>query len=179
MFAAKTRHIRLAGAAAAVAAVLVVPAPADAACRNTNANPNDISLADSKRATVCLLNHIRRSKGMRPFRENARLSLASQRHSNAMANHNFFAHGDFVGRIRSARYLRGARTWSVGENIAWGSWDYATPRSIVRGWMNSPPHRHNILNRRFREIGIGVSRGAPARGHEHAATYVTDFGSRS
>ena len=171
------RRIRLAGAALTLAAALAAPAQA-LACDNENQNPNDIPVADAKQATLCLLNDIRREKGLRPFREDRRLSRASQRHTNAMTEHNFFAHGDFVGRIRAARYLRGARGWTVGENIAWGSWDYATPKSIVRGWMNSPPHRHNILNSRFREIGIGLSRGAPVGGQERAGTYATDFGTR-
>ena len=83
-----------------------------------------------------------------------------------------------VGRIRSAHYLQGARGWTVGENIAWGSLDWATPRAIMRSWMNSPPHRANILNRSFRDIGIGVARGAPVSGVSNAATYVTDFGAR-
>ena len=171
------RRIRLAGAALTLAAALAAPAQA-LACANENDNPNDISVADAKRATLCLLNDIRRDKGLRALHEDRRLSTASQRHTNAMTEHNFFAHGDFVGRIRAARYLRGARGWTVGENIAWGSWDYATPKAIVRGWMDSPPHRHNILNRRFREIGIGLSRGAPVGGQERAATYATDFGTR-
>jgi uncharacterized protein YkwD len=174
----RTRNrLRIALAAAALAAGLAVPAQA-LACANENTNPNDMSLADAKSSTICLLNDIRRGKGLRPFRLNGRLSRASQRHTNAMTAHHFFAHGDFVGRIRSARYLRGAHGWTVGENIAWGSWDYATPGSIVEGWMHSPPHRANILNGRFREIGIGVSRGAPVGGMARAATYGTDFGTR-
>ena len=177
MLAATSRRIRLTGAAIAVAATLVAPAAAQA-CANADAHPHDVSLSATKRATLCLLNDIRRDKGMRPFKHNRRLSLASQRHSNAMASRNYFEHGDFVGRIRAANYLRGARGWTVGENIAWGSWDYATPRSIVRGWMNSHGHRANILSSRFREIGIGVSRGAPVGGQERAATYATDFGTR-
>ena len=177
MHAATIRRIRLAGATVVAAASLVAPAQA-MACDNANDNPNDIPVADAKRATLCLLNDIRRDKGLRPFHHNERLSLASQRHTNAMTERNFFAHGDFVGRIRSARYLRGARGWTVGENIAWGSWSYATPKAIVRGWMNSPPHRHNILNSRFREIGVGLSRGAPVGGQDRAATYATDFGTR-
>ena len=44
--------------------------------------------------------------------------------------------------------------------------------------MGSPPHRANILNRRFREIGIGVVLGAPQPGTDHAATYATSFGTR-
>ena len=47
--------------------------------------------------------------------------------------------------------------------------------------MASPPHRQNILNGRFREIGIGVVVGAPRRNvfGLPAATYATSFGSRS
>ena len=171
------RRIRLAGAALTLAAALVAPAQA-LACENENQNPNDIPVADAKQATLCLLNDIRREKGLRPFREDRRLSKASQRHTNAMTERNFFAHGDFVGRIRAARYLRGARGWTVGENIAWGSWDYATPKSIVRGWMNSPPHRHSMLSSRFRDIGIGITSGAPVQGVDRAAIYATDFGKR-
>jgi uncharacterized protein YkwD len=170
-------RIRLVIATAAVAAGLAVPAQA-LACDNANVNPNDMSLDHAKDSTICLLNDIRRGHGLRPFQLNGKLSRASQRHTNAMTAHHFFAHGDFVGRIRSARYLKGARGWTVGENIAWGSWDYATPASIVKGWMHSPPHRANILNGRFREIGIGVSRGAPVGGQDRAATYGTDFGAR-
>jgi uncharacterized protein YkwD len=164
---------------AAVVAGLVLPSQALAqSCANAGANPNDISVDAAKAATLCLLNGERRSHGLKSLRENSRLSLASQRHTNDMIDHRYFAHGDFVGRIRAARYLSRTRGWTLGENIAWGSWDYATPASIVEGWMESPPHRANILNRKFREIGIGLTRGAPMSGQDDAATYATDFGTR-
>jgi uncharacterized protein YkwD len=46
--------------------------------------------------------------------------------------------------------------------------------------MASPPHRRNILDARFREIGIGVVEGTPKRTRFSmpAATYATSFGSR-
>lgn len=173
-------RLRIAVAAAAtLAAVAAAPAPALAAgCANANANPNDISAGDAKDATLCLLNHERRDHHLRGFRDNARLNLASQRHANDMSDRHYFEHGDFVGRIRSARYLKNARGYTVGENIAWGSYDYATPASIVDAWMKSPGHRANILNGRFREIGLGVARGAPVGGQKDGGTYVTDFGTR-
>ena len=174
---AATRRIRIATTAAVLAAGLALPAQA-LACAHANDNPNDIPLAQAKRATVCLLNDVRRSHHLRAFHLNSRLSLASQRHTNEMVSRRFFAHGDFVGRIRAAHYLTGTHGWTVGENIAWGSWDYATPKETVSGWMHSPPHRANILNRSFREIGIGITRGAPATGMDRAATYATDFGTR-
>ena len=53
------------------------------------------------------------------------------------------------------------------------------PQAMVRLWMDSEGHRDNILNARFRHVGIGVATGAPANiGGGRAATYTTDFGYR-
>jgi uncharacterized protein YkwD len=173
-------RLRLAVAAAAtLVAVVAAPAPALAAgCANANVNPNDVSLGSAKDATLCLLNRQRAAHGLRRLSDNSRLDLASQRHANDMSDRHYFEHGDFVGRIRSAQYLKNARGYTVGENIAWGSFDYATPASIVDAWMHSPGHRANILNGRFHEIGLGVARGAPIGGQQDGGTYVTDFGTR-
>ena len=76
-------------------------------------------------------------------------------------------------------YLRRVRSWRAGENIAWGRGERATPREIVRAWMESPPHRANVLGRSFRELGVGVAPGAPVRErYGSEATYVHDFGVR-
>ena len=170
-------RIRFAAAAVTLAAALFSPADALAAnCANADANPNDISVTQARNATLCLLNVERRQRGIRPLKDNDKLTLASQRHANDMSRRHYFEHGDFVGRIKKARYLRGARGYTLGENIAWGSWDYATPANIVDAWMHSQGHKDNILNGRFREIGLGVARGAPVGGQQNAGTYVTDFG---
>jgi len=165
--------------AALSALALSAPASASAGtCAGADADPASTSVQTVKRATICLLNQQRRQHGLRKLKVNHRLSLASQRHSNSMVAHKVFAHGNFVGRIKAARYLQGSGSWSVGENIAWGSGELATAREIVRAWMNSPPHRHNILHGKFREIGIGVTRGVPVRQNYDGATYATDFGRR-
>ena len=84
-----------------------------------------------------------------------------------MERRHYFSHtsrdgSDFVQRIRRTGYFKRASTWFVGENLAWGAGpNRSSPRGIVAAWMNSPPHRQNILNSRFREIGIGVVVGAP------------------
>jgi uncharacterized protein YkwD len=173
-------RIRIAAAVATLAVALTAPSHASAAgCAWANANPNDITQAQASHATLCLLNRQRRAHGLKKLRENKRLDIASRRHANDMARRNYFAHGDFVGRIRAAHYLHGAnRGYTLGENIAWGSWDYSTPAAIVDGWMHSPGHRANILNGRFHEIGLGVARGAPVGGQSRGGTYVTDFGTR-
>ena len=84
----------------------------------------------------------------------------------------------FLDRIRATGYLLNTRSWSVAENIAWGQGSDATPRGIVRTWMNSPPHRHAILTASFQAAGVGVAPGNPRSG-AGGATYTTDFGSRT
>ena len=168
---------RAAAVSAAFTAFLAAPAAASA-CGNVHADANKASIKQVDTSTVCLLNAARRRHGLPPLHVNRRLSLASRRHAHSMAAHHYFAHGDFVGRIRAVHYLSGARSWIIGENIAWGSQRLGSPAAIVKAWMHSPPHRANILSRSFREIGIGVSRGAPVSGVSDGVTYATDFGKR-
>jgi uncharacterized protein YkwD len=170
----------------ALAGTLAVPAPAAAArCKQADAQPGDASQRALRIATRCLLNKKRREHGLRRLRGNGRLHRAAGRHTVDMARRHYFSHtsisgASFLDRIRRTGYLRRVRGWSVGENIAWGTGQLSTPRAIVRQWMNSAGHRANILNGRFREIGIGISFGAPVRSSARtAATYTTDFGMRS
>jgi uncharacterized protein YkwD len=136
------------------------------------------SIQHARRQTLCLLNQERAKRGMRPLRLNKRLSRASLRHSRQMIRKHYFEHGNFVARIVNARYVNRHQAWALAENIAWGTGSLSTPAETVRAWMHSPGHRANILNPRFRDIGIGIAIGAPGLVHAAAAaaTYTTDFG---
>jgi uncharacterized protein YkwD len=168
---------------ALVALLVAAPtASAAGACGAANAAASQVSKRALVRATLCVLNAERTRHRLRPLRLNRRLSLAARRHSRAMAEKDFFSHdslsgASFVDRIRRTGYLSGARSWRVGENIAYGSGTRSSARSIGRAWLNSPPHRANILSGSFRAIGIGIARGTPGAGG--GATYTTDFGRRS
>ena len=170
-------------ALAALAVLATAPASASASCRDRYAHPSEVSNATVKRATLCLLNHRRRAHGRRALKPNRRLARAARRHARDMVERNYFSHTtpggvSFVDRIMRQDYVNPGEGWTLGENLAWGSYQLATPKSIVRSWMNSPGHRANILNTSFREIGIGVVRGSPEPGTENAATYATSFGTR-
>jgi uncharacterized protein YkwD len=161
-----------------VGALLAAPtALAEQACPAANAR-------EIIRATLCQLNRERAHHGLAQLKLNKRLARAARRHARDMARRNYFSHdtlggGSFVDRIRREGYLKGAHSWTVGENLAWGSRGLSRPRVIMRMWMNSPGHRANILNGSFREIGIGVAYDAPvAGGANPAGTYATDFGAR-
>jgi uncharacterized protein YkwD len=178
-------RFRIAVVVACAVAATVAASPAHAACAGADVMPSHANAAKVKRATLCLLNAQRRSHGLRKLHANRRLRHAATGYARLMVRRNFFAHEGPGGstplsRIKGTRYLRGARAWSIGENLAWGTGSYATPRSIVRSWMHSPGHRANILNGSFREIGVGIADGAPVPVDAAAqgATYATDFGYR-
>jgi uncharacterized protein YkwD len=147
-----------------------------AACASGTTHPAQVASRRSQLVTLCLINRERARHGLRGLRLDPRLSAASLGHSRNMVRHRFFEHGNFVARIINARYVRPRTAWSLAENIAWGSGSLGTPGQIVRAWMNSPGHRANILNGRFRDIGVGIALGAPAGGVRDGATYTTDFG---
>ena len=179
-------RLRIAVVAAGIAAGSVAAASsAHAACRGADIMPSRANAAKVSRATLCLLNAERRAHGLKKLRTNGRLRHAATGYARFMVKRDFFAHEGPGGstplsRIRRTRYLHGARAWAIGENLAWGTGSFATPRSTVRAWMNSPGHRANILNGSFREIGIGIADGAPVSIGAAApgATYATDFGYR-
>jgi uncharacterized protein YkwD len=157
-----------------ILAFSLAAASADAACRNAGRAVTGTRIASARTATLCELNRIRRAHHLRPFRSIARLARAARGHSLGMVRHHVFAHGSFVSRLRA--YIAGARSYLVGENIAYGRGAGSSPRRILRLWMNSPPHRRNILTGRFRDIGIGIAAGTPYGGR--GGTYTTDFGRR-
>ncbi len=100
-----------------------------------------------------------------------------------MINQRYFEHVsksglDVVDRLTSNGYLGRVKTWLVGENLAWGTGSRSTPREAMVGWMNSPGHARNLLNTRFREVGIGVVFRSPNHSSPVAATYTTTFGTR-
>lgn len=48
----------------------------------------------------------------------------------------------------------GIKYSAAGENIAMGQ---KTPEEVVKGWMNSPGHRANIMSTSFTHIGVGYA----------------------
>jgi uncharacterized protein YkwD len=177
-----TRRLRRLVAMPVLLAAVAAPATASAAtCAGAGSSPAKLGETGVRRATLCLLNHERAAHGLRPLRADRRLARAALGHSHDMVAHRYFAHesrsgAPFTARIAATGWTRSHRRYILGENIGWGSGYLASPRAMVRGWMHSAPHRANILQRRYRVIGIGVAFGIPVSGGD-GATYSTDFGS--
>ncbi|HEX5936554.1 MAG TPA: CAP domain-containing protein [Actinomycetota bacterium] len=115
----------------------------------TGTSSSEVRAAEpSKRVRMIrLLNQSRRNHGLPVFRLNYKLSSFAWQHSKRMAGRNRLFH--------TANLYEAVRTWTPstwGENVGVAG----TLRRVRRLWMHSWGHRDNILNPRFRRVGIGV-----------------------
>ena len=169
--------------AALVSTLVVLAAPASG-----SADPRGAvsPAAQLQSALVDQLNVLRASHGLSRLRVSPALTSAATVHSTSMAKKGYFSHDSANGSSFSQRLAyfypaRGYRSWSVGENLLWGSPDVGAVRAL-RLWLASPPHRANLLNPRWREVGLSAvhSTSAPGVYHNAPTTIVTaDFGART
>jgi uncharacterized protein YkwD len=127
---------------------------------------------------VIELTNIERSKaGLPPLIFEPRLAAAAQRHSQDMALRDFFSHNNPDGRTAGDRAREAGYPFSfVGENLYAG---LPTPEQVVAGWMKSEGHRRNILNRDYKEIGVGYYFLANDTGNVNYKHYWTQvFGAK-
>jgi uncharacterized protein YkwD len=168
--------------AACMLALIASASPARADdCPFADSDAGSATIQQLSDATVCLLNQQRAAAGLGPLTASAPLGTTAQQYAEYMVSDAHFAHLDESGHNVVYRVLNTdpalANRWIVlGENLGWGTYDLATPRSMVQGWMNSPTHRDNILYPDFDEIGVGITPGAPVPGRDGALTYTTVFG---
>lgn len=99
-----------------------------------------------------LVNIERKKVGAAELKSNAVLnSLASKR---AIQIKSEFSHS-YKGSSAGDMLDNMGYTWYAwGENIAAGQ---RTPQEVVTAWMNSPGHKKNILNTKFKKLGVGYS----------------------
>lgn len=123
---------------------------------------------------VDAMNRERKARGLNPLRLNTALSEAAGDRMGDMFAKRYFDHVSPDGMqpfIWASR--RGYLYRLIGENLAIGF----RGTSVVDGWMRSPGHRDNILQRGFDEVGIAIADGAPQRGYK-GPTVVALYGRR-
>src|SRR3954468_4606200 len=152
-------------------------------CTGVEAQPTAETLQQISDSIFCLMNAMRANAGVPALRQQAELAHASVEHSQDMADHDYFAHDSqdgrtVVDRLKSATYIPKLGDWVIGENLAWGAGSLATPKALVNAWMNSPPHRENLLSGDFVEVGMGLVFGTPSKDAPDGVTVTTDFGTR-
>lgn len=117
-------------------------------------------LARTAAEVVDLTNRERAGAGLPPLAADPLLTKAAQAHSADMVARAFYSHtSPEGGKPWDRAAAAGCRRHSIGENIACGQ---RSPAEVVRGWMDSPGHRANILKPDFTHLGIGFAGGGPA-----------------
>jgi uncharacterized protein YkwD len=110
---------------------------------------------------VADINRVRARFRLAPLAPTKSLATMAAVHDKDMLTNGFFSHNgegtSFLGRVH-----RHVRFKSVGEAIAWTT-GRATPWTIVRMWLKSPPHRAELLNRTYRRIGVSDASGQMGR----------------
>ena len=137
-----------------------------------------ITLDDKAERILVLHNQARKDRGLRPLCADPGLTRAARSHSREMIGEDYFSHYSYDGESVRERLKRFGYDPRVhGENLAGGSSTYSEPDSIFQRWMNSPGHRANALDGRFRSIGVGTFTGK-YKGFREYTMYTVDFGVR-
>lgn len=96
--------------------------------------------------------------GMATLNENQKLNEIADIKLDDMFDKQYFAHvspdGEGVSHIADGLEYR---FLLIGDNLAMGN--YRDDEEVVRAWMNSPGHRKNILEERYKEIGVAAKEG--------------------
>lgn len=167
---------------ALVVAVLVLPMSAVADTSSASVGTRQPSL---ERLVLQEINAVRASYGLEALAPSNGLARAALRHTRSMVTNGYFAHESWNGTPFWKRvegfYSPRSRGWAVGENLATFGEAAPTAADVVSAWMASPPHRANLLSKRFAEAGIAIVYAPSAGGvYGDQSTWVVtlDFGAR-
>ena len=147
----------------------------------TAADQLSLDQATAQQAMTCLTNYARTQSGLVPLQPNSALNGAGQAKLAADLSCAEFSHTP-CGRPFTAvfdTYVAGATSYTVGENIAWGTGSFGTPRQTMNGWLHSTGHRENILRADYRELGIGYLAAQTFQGYAGATLWSQEFGVRA
>jgi uncharacterized protein YkwD len=101
-------------------------------------------------------NKLRTEAKLKKVTLSRKLTAAAQGHAEDMAAHRKMTHTGSDKSSSSDRVkAQGYRYFRTGENVAAG---YFSVDRVMKGWMDSPPHKRNILGG-FSEIGVGCAVG--------------------
>lgn len=120
--------------------------------------PKNSFFADiTKNSLITFANNSREGSGLQPLTENPVLDRAAYMKAQDMLKNEYFAHSSPSGLNPWYWFkLSGYNYRFAGENLAIGFLDSG---EVHEAWLDSPSHKANILNNKYKEIGIAVLKG--------------------
>lgn len=119
-------------------------------------------------------NQERSTSNLSPLKQNPQLTKAAQAKANDMASKNYWSHVTPDGKepwyfIDQAGY----KYSKSAENLAYG---FTNSKATVSGWMNSPSHRANIMDKELSEVGFGIANAENYQGKGPETIVVAMYG---
>jgi uncharacterized protein YkwD len=130
------------------------------------------------KAMLCYHDYARRQMGERILRRVGPLQRSAALKARWVSVCRQFTHVPCGHSLRAAfsevGYTRG--TWAVGENLGWGTGPLGRVRDMFAAWLDSPPHRQDIIRREWREIGLARIHAVSLFGRDDVTLWVAHFG---
>jgi len=119
---------------------------------------------------ISLVNQSRVEAGVEPLKENFVLAEFAQAKGEDMVTRDYFAHNTPEGK-RPWQWINRSEYDYIyaGENLAM---DFTSAEVVHSAFMRSPTHRKNILNPKYKEVGMAVLKGE-LDGHQ--TTLLVEF----
>jgi len=116
-----------------------------------------LQLSKEEKKLVELVNAERKKENLPSLKTNLLLTKLARAHSDNMAKQGKLDH-DLDGKTAFQRMREAGYAFSkAGENIAYSEGIFNL-NEVMKGWMESKPHRENILNDEYTEFGLGMAR---------------------
>lgn len=117
------------------------------------------NVASAEHSAFNLINQKRLENGLKPLAWSDALANIARQHSQNMAEFKFFSHRGVDNKMVSDRadneHLGKWR--AIGENIAFNRGYQDPVGKAVELWLDSPSHRHNLMDDNWKESAIGVA----------------------
>ena len=120
------------------------------------ASSEQLALTDAEKL-IALTNQARLENNLPPLVLNAALNQAAFNKAKNLLKEQYFSHNSPEGKKFSQWIAEVDYPYLIiGENLAMG---FNSDDAIIQAWLASPKHRQNILEPRFKEIGLVVLKG--------------------
>lgn len=117
----------------------------------------DIDASEQAKQVLNLVNQERKKQGLSALMLDKKLNNAAQKKAVDMRDKNYFDHqSPTYGSPFDLMRSEGISYSTAGENIAAGQ---RSAQAVMESWMNSSGHRANILNAKYKYLGVGFCTG--------------------
>lgn len=131
----------------------------------TNVSPSDLLSGTNTQRT---------NNGVATLALNGKLASAAQAKADDMVARNYWSHATPDGKQPWTFVVAaGYQYTSAGENLAYG---FMTSGDTITGWMNSAPHKANLLSTNFTEVGFGIANSPDYVGDGPQTVIVAMYG---